>query len=146
MYEKNDAKAEEILKISDAINFVFVLLAVVICIITYSHGSNLSKFFNEIKGSYCGDDITNSALYLLGEQLESNIRKNWWSMFLYILTIIIIPLNLIIMHFRSNSDQLQTPTNEDNYIELKDVEHSEQDYSVRDTIKQGVEEEVVTKI
>ncbi len=101
IFQEDDEVGSTALKLTDGVNFLFVFLGMLFSISTYWTGSYLVNFFLALQESNCGDDITNLAMYNLGEKLHSNIYKNRISMILYILTFIIIPLNIIIMHFRS---------------------------------------------
>jgi hypothetical protein len=112
-FKDDDEVAATALKVTDGINFLFVFMGMLFSISTYWTGSYLVNFFLALKDSNCGDEITNIAMYNLGEKLHSNIYKNQISMILYVLTFIIIPLNIIIMHLRSPKSDFveQDPNN-----------------------------------
>ena len=114
-YNSDDTSAEYFLIRADALNFIGILFGLSFAALAYSIGSGLANFFIAMRDSNCGDNLTNNIMFLLGVELNSNITKNLASLWLYIITIILIPINLCVMNYRYNDN---TNTQMENYINL----------------------------
>jgi hypothetical protein len=138
-FNNNDSEAETALKIVDVVNFISIFFGLVVAIFAYSCGSNLINFFNALEVSDCGDYITNSSLAMLGNELGANVAKNKTSLWLYLITIVIIPLNIIIMLFTSKDDNVNPDMMKYIAIDENKVEEELVDTSV-DKLKEVIEE------
>jgi hypothetical protein len=128
LLNNDDSSAETIILNSDAINFVGILIGLLFAILAYTTGSGLVSFFVALRDSDCGDHITNKILFSFGDELNNNISKNFTSLILYIVTMILIPLNLILMNYRNPSE---ANVEMDNYmllpVEAKNEENKEEE-------------------
>jgi hypothetical protein len=116
-YENDNRTASSNLQRCEAVNFIFLLLGAVACIVTFSNGNSLGNFFVALKQSNCGDHYTDEALFSLGDNLHSNISKNKTSMIFYMLTLLVIICNMAIMQFKaSDIDLISEDAN--NYVEM----------------------------
>jgi hypothetical protein len=120
-YEKDNREASVNLQRCEAVNFIFILLGVVACIVTFSNGNSLGNFFVALKESNCGDHYTNEALFSLGDNLLANISKNKTSMILYMLTLLVIMANMAIMQFKAPEVDLISEDTQ-KYIEMEAIE------------------------